>query len=220
MSHMIDKTMDANRPLIICDVDEVILHFILHLEDFLLQNGARLKAASYSLNGNISDIKTGSNLSKSSIKHLINKIFDELSNYQKPVDNAIECLVSLQMTCDIILLTNFPDHLADQRRKRLAQCGLVAPLLTNEGCKAPTIQQLTEARNGPTFFLDDSPDHIKNALALPKPPICIHFIADSRFASLASKHPVKNSAFICRDWPLVQNYIEKMNALSLSHHAI
>jgi hypothetical protein len=208
ISEMRDQ-FDLNRPLIICDVDEVILHFILHFEDFLSCNGFALKAHSYSLNNNIYNIKTGSNLSNNSIKDLIDKLFLEISDYQMPVPNAISTLTALQKKCDLVLLTNFPDHLADQRRHRLAQLGLVAPLLTNQGPKGPMIEQVMQGRAAPAFFLDDSASHIKSALSLPSAPTCLHFIADPRFASSASQQPIRGTTLLCRDWTLIHHYIDQ-----------
>lgn len=205
----LQEQLDPERPLIICDVDEVILHFIRHFEAFLERHGYQLKANSYSLNGNICDINTGSNLSNNSIKDMINSLFMELSSYQEAVENSISALAALQKKCNLLLLTNFPDALADKRRNRLAQLGLVAPLLTNQGSKGPKIAQLMEHQKAPTFFLDDSSSHISSALGLANAPVCLHFIADSRFASIASQSPVAGTALLCRDWQLVQHYIER-----------
>ncbi|SNZ08235.1 hypothetical protein [Cohaesibacter gelatinilyticus] len=204
----LQEQIDPERPLIICDVDEVILHFIRHFEVFLARHDYALKASSYSLNGNIYHRKTGSNLSNNSIKNMINNLFIELSHYQEAVENSISILSSLQKKCNLLLLTNFPEHLADQRRERLAQLGLVAPLLTNQGSKGPKIAQLMEHQKAPAFFLDDSASHISSALDLSLAPICLHFIADARFASIASRSPVTGTALLCRDWLLVQHYIE------------
>ncbi len=40
-------------PLVICDIDEVVLHFIAHLEEFLGSRGFGFVTHRYRLNGNI-----------------------------------------------------------------------------------------------------------------------------------------------------------------------
>ncbi|MBL6431640.1 MAG: hypothetical protein HPM95_12810 [Alphaproteobacteria bacterium] len=49
------ETLDASeRPLVVCDVDEVALHFIAHLEDHLESLGLAFLSHDYKLTGNIS----------------------------------------------------------------------------------------------------------------------------------------------------------------------
>ncbi|MDN3718960.1 hypothetical protein QW131_06410 [Roseibium salinum] len=43
----------SDKPLIICDVDEVILHMVLHLEEYLHANGLMFLKHEYRLTGNI-----------------------------------------------------------------------------------------------------------------------------------------------------------------------
>ena len=196
------------KPLVICDVDEVLLHFIEPFEQFLAAKGYRLHPTSFRLDGNIKHERTGEALPSEKTKDFIFELFLTLSDNQRPVEGALTALNKLSVMCDVVLLTNFPADLIGKRQTRLQELDINLPIQANEGCKGAAINALMEKRSGPCFFIDDTPRHIRAALDLPTPPYCIHFIADSRFASLASKNPVSGSSMLTRDWALTYHYIE------------
>lgn len=184
------------------------MHFIRHFETFLNKRNYHLKAVSYRLDGNIIDKTSNEPLSGSHTKPLIDALFDEISNYQELVEGAFETIEALRKDCDIIFLTNLPEKLKEARKARLAALGLDLPLQTNSGSKGEAIASLTKDRRGTCFFIDDSPMHHHAALKLPRPPHCIHFVADARYAALASNHTIPGTKFLTRDWSLVRHYIE------------
>ena len=49
----------ADRPLIVCDIDEVVLEFLTPFSNFLRSCGRDLLPRSFRLNGNIVEIDTG-----------------------------------------------------------------------------------------------------------------------------------------------------------------
>lgn len=196
------------RPLIICDIDEVLMHFIRHFEIFLENRGYQLNAVSYRLDGNIIDKTSNIPLPGSQTKPLIDALFDEISTYQELVEGAFESIETLRKDCDIVFLTNLPEKLKEARQARLKRLGIDLPLLTNSGSKGEAISKLMEHRTAPGFFIDDSPMHHHAALGLERPPHCIHFVADARYAALASKYAVPGTRFLTRDWSLVRHYIE------------
>jgi hypothetical protein len=196
-----------DRPLIICDVDEVALHFIAHFEELLAREGCRLDATSFRLDGNIYHLKEERHLSPEETKALIKQLFQEISDYQRPVEKAVVSLTALQEISDLVFLTNFPEKLIEKRKARLAELGLIAPVYSNKGSKSEAIASLIKERQGLSFFIDDSPGHIKGALGLPTPPICLQFVADRRYASLTSHKPIRETCFLTRDWAVVEHYI-------------
>lgn len=202
------NALPAQRPLIICDIDEVLMHFIRHFETFLEDRGYRLNAVSYRLDGNIIDKASNEPLPGYQTKPLIDTLFDEISSYQELVEGAFESIESLREECEILFLTNLPQKLETERKNRLKALGLDFPLQTNSGSKGEAIAKLIKDRQAPCFFIDDSPMHHQAALKLPHPPHCIHFVADSRYAALASKYAIPGTRFLTRDWSLVRHYIE------------
>lgn len=202
------RQSQPHQPLIICDVDEVLLHFIWHFERFLGERGLVLNTVSYRLDGNILNQSTGAPLPAEETKPLIAELYDKIADDQRPVAGAFEALSTLTDQCELHFLTNFPDHLAARRRSLLASLGFDAPMTTNRGKKDRAIAELMADRSAPSFFIDDSALHLRSALALEHPPACIHFVADSRYASLAACNPVPGCKFLTRDWAIIKGYIE------------
>ena len=48
-----DELILTERPLIVCDIDEVVLEFVTPFQAFLMDNGHELRATSFRLNGNV-----------------------------------------------------------------------------------------------------------------------------------------------------------------------
>ncbi len=200
--------LTSSKPLIICDIYEVLLHFIWHFEKLLAERNLILNKVSYRLDGNIINRKTGSPIPAEETKPLVAELYEVIATDQRPVEGAMEALSALSEYCDIHFLTNFPNHLADKRRGLLSELGFTAPMSTNKGKKDQAIKHLMAEHSSRCFFIDDSALHLHSALALDRAPNCIHFVADASYASLAARNPVKGTKFLTRDWATVRAYIE------------
>ena len=82
-------------PLILCDVDEVALHFIAPFERHLLAHGFELIARSYGLNGNIVHIDGQAPASREEVRDLLLGFFDAETGNQQPVAGVAEALGEL-----------------------------------------------------------------------------------------------------------------------------
>ncbi|MEH0072280.1 hypothetical protein V6L77_21680 [Pannonibacter sp. Pt2-lr] len=113
------------RPLIICDVDEVVLHMILHLEEFLAAHGLVFLAYSYRLTGNIAEEASGRVLAADEVHRLVQAFFEDIADRQTIVDGAAPALTRLSEAFEIVFLTNLPG-VANKplREKLLAAHGL------------------------------------------------------------------------------------------------
>ena len=98
----------TGRPLVICDVDEVIVHFTRDFERYIAQEDLWLDAASFALNGNIKCSKTGAPAADQRVADLINRFFDERTRHMEPIDGAVDSLLHIGETADVVLLTNLP----------------------------------------------------------------------------------------------------------------
>jgi hypothetical protein len=67
----------TGRPLVICDVDEVIVHFTRDFERLLAQENLWLDTASFALNGNVRCRDTGEPAGNHQVGELITRFFDE-----------------------------------------------------------------------------------------------------------------------------------------------
>lgn len=172
----------SGRPLVICDVDEVIVHFTRDFETFLARSGLWLDFASLALNGNIRRVKDGKPAEEDHVAQLITDFFDERTRHLEPIDGAVESLLHIAETADVVLLTNLPHSAGDHRRENLAGHGLNFPVVTNSGPKGPAISNLASRVTGPAVFIDDSPSFIASAFDHAPDVHLVHFLHDERFA--------------------------------------
>lgn len=168
------------RPLIVCDVDEVVLGFVTGLELWLSPRGWRLARDSYALNGNIRDAE-GRKAPAAKVGQLISEFFAECANDLTPLPGALDALTLLATHGDVIFLTNLPASSATARRANLDQLGLTHPLVVNEGPKGPALARLVAKVSAPVAFLDDSPDQIISAIREVPEISTIHLVPDAGF---------------------------------------
>ncbi|MCK7614809.1 hypothetical protein [Roseibium sediminicola] len=172
----------SSRPLIICDVDEVVLHLIAHLEDYLHARELQFLQHQYRLTGNIGRQGDSQPLAAEDVRRLLLSFFDDVSHRQDMVPGAAAALNDLAETWDIVLLTNLPGgHNKPAREKLLGGMGIGFPVLTNSGPKGGAVAALAAGRPAPVVFIDDSPTNHSSVNASLPAALQIQFIADPRF---------------------------------------
>lgn len=172
----------TGRPLVICDVDEVIVHFTRDFETYIGRHGLWLETSSFALNGNIKKRENGAAADIGLVNQLIDDFFAERTRHMEPIDGAIEALIHIGETADVVLLTNLPHTAGSHRRENLAGHGLNFPVVTNSGPKGPAIRDLFSRTRKPTVFIDDSPSFIASAYDYAPDVHLVHFLHDERFA--------------------------------------
>lgn len=186
---MIETTRDqiaklrfTGRPLVICDVDEVVVHFTRDFESYLDQRSLWLDTSSFALNGNIRGRDGGLPLSPSDVAALIESFFAERTLHLEPIDGAVDALLHFAGAADVVMLTNLPHAAAEDRRRNLKGHGLSFPVVTNSGPKGPAVKALADLAGGPAVFIDDSPGFLASAREHAPDVHLIHFLHDDRFA--------------------------------------
>ncbi|WP_421695183.1 hypothetical protein [Aestuariivirga sp.] len=173
----------TGRPLVICDVDEVIVHFTRDFEDYIGTHGLWLDTSSFALNGNIKTRETNVPAAESQVAELIGSFFEDRTRHMETIDGAVDALNHIGATADVVLLTNLPHTSGDHRRQNLAGHGLPFPVVTNSGPKGPAIRSLLQrARLGTAVFIDDSPAYLASAHEYAPEVHLIHFLHDDRFS--------------------------------------
>ena len=172
----------SGRPLVICDVDEVVVHFTRDFEAYIARHGLHFTFSSFALNGNILSIETGTAASEAIVGQLVSDFFEDRTRHMEPIDGAVESLLHIGETADIVLLTNLPHTAGDHRRENLASLGLNFPVVTNSGPKGPAINDLVSRAAKPCVFIDDSPAFIASAYDHAPGVHLVHFLHDDRFA--------------------------------------
>lgn len=151
----IDHVRLADRPLIVCDVDEVVLEYLDPFDAFLRSRGHQLLPRSFRLHGNIVDMETGEAALHAAVKGLQEDFFAAQEDWQGPATLAVETLQALGADADIVFLTAMPPRHAGARRRLLDRVGLRFPLVATETAKGPVVQALHGARALPVAFIDD-----------------------------------------------------------------
>lgn len=196
----------TSEPLVICDVDEVALHFIAPLETYFARNGFELIEPRFKLTGNIRARDGGAMASQDEVRALIHGFFAEETENQQPVAHAADTLAALSARAQVIMLTNMPERFRSSREKTLRRHAIPYPVLTNIGPKGPAVAKLVEARGAPVFFLDDSASNVTSVRDHVESVHLIRFIADERFFALAE--PIEGLHLLSNCWQDTRRYIE------------
>ena len=120
--------LSRDRPLVICDVDEVVVHFTRAFEAYLALQDLWLDPRSFAINGNIRRRATGEEVALAEVGQLIGSFFTEQTRHLEPVEGAVEWLLAIDKHADIVLLSNLPHDAAEARRENLRDHGLLVGL--------------------------------------------------------------------------------------------
>jgi hypothetical protein len=148
------------RPLLVLDVDEVLLEFVRPFLRFLETHGLEHKLQSFRLHGNILDRTSGLAIEDERVTRLIDDFFAAQHDWQIVAEGAVEAVAGLAATAEIVMLTAMPHRHRATRRALLDQLGFPYPLLTTEAEKGPAIRQLRGDRPRPVAFVDDIPRNL------------------------------------------------------------
>nr|WP_189637016.1 MULTISPECIES: hypothetical protein [Rhizobium] len=179
----------GERPLIVCDVDDVVLRFIDPFQLFLQSLGHEFLPRSFRLHGNIVSKADGTEIEGRQVSRLIEDFFEAQELWQTPVDRVVETLGRLSQVADILFLTAMPPRFQDQRRRLLDSAGLLFPLLASEQPKGPIVHALHASRSFPVAFIDDMAHNLHSVREYMADCLLIHLMPDSpvhRFAPAAA----------------------------------
>ncbi|MDE1990973.1 MAG: hypothetical protein KGI75_00645 [Rhizobiaceae bacterium] len=201
----------SDRPLIVCDVDDVVLHFFAPFLVFLENEGHEFLPRSFRLTGNIITKANSEVLEEKDVHRLIDAFFEAQEQWQTPLDLAIDTLTNFSRDADVVFLTAMPPQFWQQRRRLLDALGLAFPLLASREPKGPIVQSLHADRPLPVAFVDDMAhnlhsvrDHVQGCLLVNlMPDSIVHRMAPAAAADIAK----------VGDWvaaaPLIQAHIRR-----------
>lgn len=206
--------IQRDKPLIICDVDEVVVHFIKSLEAHLDENGCWLDTASFALNGNIRLKDTNEPVPGQIVGDLLYGCFSARTHIMDMIDGAAEALLDLGETTEIVMLTNLPHDYLEQRVENLRGHGIPYPVVANDGAKGPAVEALLEGLSHDAIFIDDSATNITSVADWCPQTHLIHFIPDHRFARHVP--PVDGVALRTDNWQDAKSFIDGVITLTNS----
>ncbi len=199
-------TIDPNVPLLVCDVDEVVVHFIKGLESYLSELSLWLDPSSFALNGNIKSVVDNTPVSTPRVGKILTDFFKLKTHALEPIDGAVEVLNGLSSDMQIVMLSNLPHDAYDARVINLRNLGLNMPLVTNEGGKGPAVKALALTHESDLFFVDDIPTYLTSVGETCPSANLIHFAHDQRFAKHAPTIGFEH--FKTRDWWEIKAHID------------
>lgn len=178
-----------DRPLIVCDIDEIVLEFLTPFTAYLRANGHDLLPRSFRLHGNIVSLPDGSEADNKSVDAFMEGFFSTHDQWQTPAEHAVETLMSLSDDADIVFLTAMPPRHQDLRRAVLDRIGLDFPMIATEQPKGPVVARLHGQRTLPVAFLDDI--HINLLSVRQHVPECllVTFMANAAFRAFVPPPP-------------------------------
>lgn len=199
-----------SRPLIICDCDEVLLHFAVPFRGYLAaEHDMDLRFDSFSLAGSIKRRSGGDGITQADVEPLLDGFFDTHLETQYPAAGAVEALSSLAAAADIVILTNVKDMIRTRRGAELARHGMPYEVVCNRGPKGPPVAALVAERQpSAALFIDDLPPH-HSSVAKHAPEVHrLHMIADPELRGLIPAAPDAHARI--DDWPTAHPYIRQV----------
>lgn len=181
----LDHIRLTDRPLIVCDIDEVVLEFLTPFRNFLRSSGRDLLPRSFRLHGNVVALDTGLPVEDAMTSDLLEAFFRLQDQWQTPADRVVETLADLSMDADVIFLTAMPPRHAGVRRALLDRHGLTYPLLASEEPKGPIIRRLHDARDVPLVFIDDILRNLQSVQTHVPDCLLINLMANAKFRAMA-----------------------------------
>ncbi len=194
----IEELSHDPRPLLVLDVDDVVLDFIGPFPRFLEKEGFELRLGSFRLNGNIFHLESGAEAGEEQVETLIENFFHSQADWQTITVGAAETMAKIAPKAEIVMLTAMPHRFRQARRAHLDQLGLPYPVLTTEMAKGPAIKRLRGEHARPIAFVDDQPRNLVSAHEWVSDISLFHLMADNRLREFMPTPP--DYIHVVDDW--------------------
>lgn len=197
-----------DRPLVVCDVDEVVVHFLRAFEEFLGESDMWLDPASFALNGNVRRREGNKPVPAAELGELITRFFAERARKMEPIEGAHAALSSLARMAQVVLLSNIPAAFRDDRLANLAAHGFDYPLVVNQGPKGPAVKTMIERHEDVVVFIDDVPGYVTSVAEHCPTVELVHFLQDQRFARHVG--PLECGSFRTDNWREAHDHVQRV----------
>lgn len=206
-ARQIAELASDDRPLLVLDVDEVVLEFVQPFMRYLESIDLELGLATFSLFQNVVRRSDRQKVEPSEVAEHLDTFFAVQAEWQTAAADAAETIARLSRNAEIVMLTAMPHRHRPVRRAHLDALGFPYPLLTTEMPKGPAILKLRGPDQRPVAFVDDIP---KNLLSVRD------FVADAHLVNLMSygamravMPPLPADIAVADDWKTAAPSIEK-----------
>ena len=167
--------IDPNLPLMIFDADEVLVHFAEPFATYIKKHNHRLHLTGYRLDNAIKKADTDEVADPDTAKELVWGFINEETKSQPAAKGAPQALMKLQAYAQIIILSNVPHSVHDDRVANLKSLNMDYPLISNEGMKGPAVKEILKDHKAQSFFIDDNPYQVESVYNDNQQTVCVHF---------------------------------------------
>ena len=167
--------LDPTLPLMIFDADEVLVHFAEPFAIYLKKHNHRLHLTGYRLDNAIKNAQTDAVADPDTAKDLVWGFINEETKNQPAAKGAPQALKKLRELAQIIILSNVPYTVHDDRVTNLKNIGMDYPLISNEGMKGPAVKEILKNHKAESFFIDDNPYQVESVYNDNQDTVCVHF---------------------------------------------
>jgi hypothetical protein len=187
-----------DRPLLVVDVDDVLMEFVRPFTRYLDSHGLELGLSTFRLHGNIADKTTKAAIEDGRTSELIDDFFRAQDQWQEAVADATDTMAALAGNAEIVMLTAMPHRHRAVRRRHLDRMGFPYPLLTTEMPKGPAIRRLRGDTGRPVAFVDDIPHNLVSVRAAVSDAHLFHLMAMPSLRALLP--PLPDDMIVVEDW--------------------
>ncbi|MDZ3832101.1 MAG: HAD family hydrolase [Sphingopyxis sp.] len=199
-----------NRPLVITDCDEVLMHMVVPFAQWVDEaHGVLFRMEDASFAGALKRKECGTPLEAGEVWPLLDGFFRHEMGRQYAVPGAMAAMAAIGAQADIVVLTNVgPEH-QQARSEQLAALGLVAPVIGSRGGKGEPVRRLVEERApSVAVFIDDLPRH-HHSVAIEAPAVWrLHMVGEPAIADKIAPAPHAHARIddwnAARDWILAR----------------
>ena len=170
-----DLKIDPKLPVMIFDADEVLVHFAEPFAIYLKKHAHRLHLTGYRLDNAIKKAKTDEVATPDTAKDLVWGFINEETKIQPAAKGAPQALEKLQEYAQIIILSNVPYSVHNDRVANLKDLNMDYPLISNEGMKGPAVKEILKNHKAQSFFIDDNPYQVESVYNDNQQTVCVHF---------------------------------------------
>jgi hypothetical protein len=196
-----------NRPLLITDCDEVLLHMVSHFAEWLEEERDVLfRPEDGDMAGALKRKGSGETVPSEEVWPLLTDFFRTEMHRQTLVPGAAEALCRIAEVADIVVLTNLGDEAHPWRVEQLARHGIHHEVVCNRGGKGEPLKRLIE-RHGASrsVFVDDLAVHHASVAKHSPDTYRLHMVAEPRLAAVTE--PAEHAHARIDDWPTATSWI-------------
>ncbi|HEX5380354.1 MAG TPA: hypothetical protein VFW47_17380 [Phenylobacterium sp.] len=181
--------VDAGKPLVIVDVDEVLGLFMQGFGTFLAGHGLEFRVEKFALFQNIYRPGEAEHLDIAEGRKHYDEFFREACGEMPLAPGGPEALRALSAKAGVVILTNAPGQARQARARWLARHGMDYPLILNTGPKGPLASALARQVTGKVAFIDDLIPNLDSVQEHAPHITRFQSVADPRLRPLAPAKP-------------------------------